>query len=178
VRQVAYARLPALEKARDKEVFCPGYAQSGMAERLNCWVLLVAGISKYEANLIARDGYIDGPEGRRGAASYWSTLRAPYKRWDPTRNRYLSLGKKNLILPLVRGYRGHKAGDGKGGGKPEASHRSVAQEADPQWNDPSLGGGAPESDPADLNFVRDPRDPYDTDYSSPEVDDRDFYEPR
>lgn len=67
---------------------------------------LVCGTNRMAA-LIAHDGYIDGPASRRGASSYWSTLRAPYKEWDASRGRYLSLGKKNQILPLVRGYRGH-----------------------------------------------------------------------
>jgi hypothetical protein len=62
------------------------------------------------AALIARDGYLDGPENRRGAASYWSTLRAPYKRWDPSRNRYLNLGYKNQIIPLTRVFRGNGPG--------------------------------------------------------------------
>lgn len=66
---------------------------------------LVCGVGKMAA-LVGRHGYIDGPESGRGASRYWSTLRAPYRRWDPTRNRYLNLGKRNLIIPLVRGYRG------------------------------------------------------------------------
>lgn len=157
VRTVAYARLAQFEKARDKEVFCPGYAQANIQQRLNCWVMLVAAISKFEsafapadsfrepdgnysvgllalsprecpnahsiealknpienlicgtnkmARLIDRDGFIDGPPQARGAARYWSTLRAPYQRWDPSRKRSLNLGKKQQILPLVRGYKG------------------------------------------------------------------------
>lgn len=156
VRTVAYARIRDFERASDKETFCPGYSQAAPAQRLNCWVLILAAVSKFEsgfnagssfrepdgsysvgllalsprecpnaptvralmnpvanlvcganrmAALIARDGYLDGPEPRRGAASYWSTLRAPYRRWDPTRNRTLNLGKKDQILPLTRGYR-------------------------------------------------------------------------
>jgi hypothetical protein len=159
VRVTAFARLHDLERAADREVFCPGYSQATLNQRLNCWVLVVAGVSKFEsafktgdsfrepdgnysvgllalstgecpnaptieqlseavpnlvcgtnrmATLIARDGYIDGPDGHRGAAGYWSTLRDPYKEWDPTRNRYLNLGYKNQILPLVKNYRGGK----------------------------------------------------------------------
>jgi hypothetical protein len=154
---VVRSRMSELDRARDVETFCPGYRASGPAQRQNCWLLLVAAITKFEssfkpatsfrepdgnysvgllalspgecpnaptmnalkaavpnllcgvgklASLVGRYGYIDGPANARGASRYWSTLRAPYKRWDPTRNRYLNLGKRNLILPLVRGYRG------------------------------------------------------------------------
>jgi hypothetical protein len=157
---VVRARIRDLEKARDVETFCPGYRSASAAQKHNCWLLVVAAISKFESNfvpsssfrepdgnysvgmmamspgecpnapklndlkvavpnlicgtnrmamLIARDGYIDGPDPRRGAARYWSTLRKPYKRWDPTRDRYLNLGKRNLILPLVKGYRGGRS---------------------------------------------------------------------
>jgi len=160
VLTVVRARIRDLEKARDKEIFCPGYANASALQRQNCWLLVVAAIAKFEsafnpsssfrepdgnysigmmamspgecpnapdhddlqvavpnlvcgtnrmASLIARDGYIDGPHPRRGAARYWSTLRAPYRRWDESRDRYLNLGKRNLILPLVRGYRGKAA---------------------------------------------------------------------
>lgn len=154
---VVRGRMGELERARDLEVFCPGYRQASLAQRQNCWLLLVAAIAKFEsafkpatsfrepdgnysvgllalspgecpnaptmkalmvavpnlvcgvnkmAHLIGKHGYIDGPADGRGASRYWSTLRAPYKRWDPTRNRWLNLGKRNLILPLVRGFRG------------------------------------------------------------------------
>lgn len=154
---VVRSRMGELDRARDVEIFCPGYRASGPAHRQNCWLLLVAAITKFEsgfkpatsfrepdgkysvgllalspgecpnaptmnslmaavpnlmcgvgklASLVGRHGYIDGPANARGASRYWSTLRAPYKRWDPSRNRYLNLGKRNLILPLVRGYRG------------------------------------------------------------------------
>lgn len=158
ILSVVHARIGELEKAQDKEVFCPGYSKATPSQKANCWVLIVAAISKFEssfnpdsqfrepdgnysigllalspgecpnapshqslkaatpnlicgtnkmASLIGRHGYIDGPvEGRRGAAQYWSTLRTPYTRWDPTRGRYLNLGKRNLILPLVRNYKG------------------------------------------------------------------------
>src|SRR5205823_55535 len=84
---------------------------------------LICGTNRM-ALLISHDGYIDGPENARGAARYWSTLRAPYKRWDPTRNRYLSLGYKNQILPLVRGYRGSP-----GKGKANAVRASLVKNA-------------------------------------------------
>ncbi len=157
---VVRARLSDFEKARDKEIFCPGYSRASAQQRANCWLLVVAAITKFEsgfkpgsmfrepdgkysvgmlalspgecpnaptirhlqsalpnlvcgankmANLIARYGNVDGPADNRGASRYWSTLRAPYKRWDPTRNRYLNLGKRNLILPLVRGFRGRSS---------------------------------------------------------------------
>lgn len=66
---------------------------------------LVCGTNKM-ASLIRKFGYIDGPESARGASRYWSTLRKPYKRWDPTRKRNLNLGKRDQVIPLVRGYRG------------------------------------------------------------------------
>lgn len=58
------------------------------------------------ARAIGRDGYVNGPAERRGAAAYWSSLRNPYRQWSERHQRYLSLGKKPLILPMVRGYRG------------------------------------------------------------------------
>jgi hypothetical protein len=159
VRGVVTARLRDFERATDKETFCPGYTQASASERVNCWVVLVAAVTKFEsafhtadkfrepdgnysvgllalspkecpnaqtisalslatpnlvcgtnkmASLIARDGYIDGPASARGAAVYWSTLRAPYKVWDASRKRFLNLGKKNEVLPLTRGYRGSR----------------------------------------------------------------------
>jgi hypothetical protein len=59
---------------------------------------LACGFAKM-ANLIARDGWIDGPVGKRGAAAYWSVLRKPY-----TYQGY-KLGKKDLILPITAKYR-------------------------------------------------------------------------
>ncbi len=160
VLRVIRARQGDFDKARDKEIFCPGYSSASASQRANCWLMLVAAISKFEsgfkpaskfrepngvysvgmlalspgecpnapsmvalqaalpnlvcgtnkmASLIARYGYVDGPASSRGASRYWSTLRAPYKRWDPTRSRYLNLGKRNQILPLVRGFRGQSA---------------------------------------------------------------------
>jgi len=159
VMSVVRSRIKELEKARDKEIFCPGYSKATAAQKANCWLLVVSAITKFEsgfkpastfrepdgnysvgmlamspgecanaptlrqlqsavpnlicgtnkmASLIGRYGYIDGPASGRGASRYWSTLRAPYRRWDPTRDRYLNLGKRNMILPLVRGFRGGK----------------------------------------------------------------------
>lgn len=51
------------------------------------------------ANLIGRDGYVDGPASRRGAAAYWSTLREPY-----TMSGY-KLGKKPQIIQMTKTYR-------------------------------------------------------------------------
>jgi hypothetical protein len=157
VRAVAAARLHELERASDKDEFCPGYAKASLNQRLNCWVEIVAAVSKFESNfktddsfrepdghysvgllalstgecpnaetvdelsravpnlvcgtnrmarLISQDGYIDGPDGHRGAAGYWSTLRSPYREWDATRKRYLKLGYKDQIMALIRNYRG------------------------------------------------------------------------
>ena len=49
------------------------------------------------ADLIARDGFISGPSSHRGAAAYWSTLRAPY-----AGGRH---GKKFKIIPITRTFR-------------------------------------------------------------------------
>lgn len=57
---------------------------------------LICGTRKM-AGFIARGGYISGP-GNRGAAAYWSVLRAPYK------YRKYRLGKKNLIIAITRQY--------------------------------------------------------------------------
>lgn len=159
VREIVENRLADFEKARDKAEFCPGYEKATHAQKVNCFVLLVAAVSKYEsafkadtefrepdgnysvgllalspgecpnatshkalesaipnlicgtnlmARLIAKDGNIDGPDPKRGAARYWSTLRTPYKRYDKSRKKYLTLGKRNEIEPYVRGYRGAK----------------------------------------------------------------------
>ena len=58
---------------------------------------LVCGIAMM-ANLIAKDGFIDGPATSRGAASYWSTLRAPYV------SRHLHVGKKRGVMNYTRQY--------------------------------------------------------------------------
>lgn len=50
------------------------------------------------ARLIARDGKITGPEGKRGASQYWSVLRAPYE------SHGYKLGRLEKILPLTREY--------------------------------------------------------------------------
>lgn len=161
VLKVVNARFNEFNKAKDVEIFCPGYRRASKKAQMHCWVMLAAAISKFEsafkpessfrepdgnysigllalspgecpnasthkslqqaeanlvcgmnrmATLIGRHGNIDGPEHCRGASRYWSTLRAPYKRWDPTRKRNLNLGKRNLILPLTKGYRGTGAG--------------------------------------------------------------------
>ena len=59
---------------------------------------LECGVGKM-AKLIASGRYIDGPKGNRGAAAYWSVLRAPY------RYKKYKLGKKHLIVPLTKEYR-------------------------------------------------------------------------
>lgn len=59
---------------------------------------LVCGINMM-AELIARDGFIDGPKSARGAATYWSTLREPYS------YGHMKLGKKDKISALTRTYR-------------------------------------------------------------------------
>lgn len=55
---------------------------------------LVCGVNKMAA-LIRRDHYIDGPEGQRGAASYWSTLREPYE------NAGYQVGKKFEVIKIT-----------------------------------------------------------------------------
>lgn len=59
---------------------------------------VACGIAKM-ANLIARDGWIEGPVGTRGAAAYWSVLRKPY-----VAHGY-KLGKKHLIVPITSKFR-------------------------------------------------------------------------
>ncbi len=161
VSKVVIARFDDFNKAKDVEVFCPGYRRAAKPAQVHCWVMIAAAISKFEsafkpessfrepdgnysigllalspgecpnasthnslkqaeanlvcgmnrmATLIKNYGNIDGPADCRGASRYWSTLRAPYKRWDPTRKRNLNLGKRNLILPMTRGYRGGSSG--------------------------------------------------------------------
>lgn len=161
--RVVRARFQDLDRARDVEVFCPGYRQAPKAQKEMCWVFLVAAIAKYEsafkpetsfrepdgnysiglmalspnecpnarsfkelqsaipnlicgtnrmASLIGKRGNIDGPEENRGASRYWSTLRKPYKYWDASRKKHLNLGKRDLVIPHVRGYRGCKVSGG------------------------------------------------------------------
>lgn len=163
VHRVVRARMHDLERARDVELFCPGYSTSTRAQKELCWVFLVAALSKYEsafrpettfrepdgnysvglmalspkecpnaptsealqnpvpnlicgtnrmALLIKLYGNIDGPAERRGASRYWSTLRKPYKYWDASRNKHLNLGKRDLIIPLVRNYRSSRFSGG------------------------------------------------------------------
>lgn len=60
---------------------------------------LSCGVAKM-AQLIARAGFIDGPPSSRGAASYWSVLRPPYKA-----NGYSNLGKRNQIIAMTKRYK-------------------------------------------------------------------------
>lgn len=75
---------------------CPG---APSAEDLKNPLRNLACGTKIMARLIARDGWIEGPENARGAAAYWSTLRAPYVAGN------LKLGKKHLIVPITNQYR-------------------------------------------------------------------------
>ncbi|HEY8278532.1 MAG TPA: hypothetical protein VIH99_02835 [Bdellovibrionota bacterium] len=162
VREIVHARLSHFEMAKDKEIFCPDYANATLPERENCWTLLVSAISKYEssfnpagsfrepdgnysvgllalspgecpnarsqdalknaipnlvcgvnkmASLIRKRGYVDGPASARGASRYWSTLRKPYTKWDPTRNRDLKLGKRDLVVAITKNYRNPARGN-------------------------------------------------------------------
>lgn len=130
VYSVVVRDLAKFEKAKDTEVFCPGYAQATQSQRETCWVRLVSGVTQLEsdfdplsmyfesfgvwsvglmqlsagecpnaptienlkdpiqnllcgtakmATLIAQYGYITTPDGRHGAAAYWSTLRGSKK---------------------------------------------------------------------------------------------------
>ena len=51
------------------------------------------------ATLISRDGYVTTPDNRKGAAAYWSVLRAPYTAYG------LKLGKRNEIIAITRAYK-------------------------------------------------------------------------
>jgi hypothetical protein len=58
--------------------------------------------------LISRDGYISGPDSERGAAAYWSTLRAPY-----SSGKLKDLGKKPEIESIAKDYQNYiKNGEG------------------------------------------------------------------
>ena len=65
---------------------------------------LICGVNKM-ADLIDRDKHIAGPSGHRGAAAYWSTLKAPYVFFDKSRGRNLKLGKGDLVIEITRKYR-------------------------------------------------------------------------
>ena len=147
---VIRSRISSFEKARDRNIFCPGYDRASKEAKETCWLRLVSAVAKFEssfhpsdsfrepngvysvgllalspgecknaptittlknpvkniicgaskmAHLIARDGYIEGPVGKRGASAYWSVLRKPY------RFKKYKLGKKELIIPLTRIYK-------------------------------------------------------------------------
>jgi hypothetical protein len=64
---------------------------------------LICGVNKM-AFLIRRGHAIDNPA-HSGASAYWSTLRPPHKVWDPQRQRWLNLGKKDQIIARTRSYR-------------------------------------------------------------------------
>lgn len=51
------------------------------------------------AMLIARDGYVTSPDNKKGAAAYWSVLRAPYTAYG------LKLGKRNEIIAITKTYK-------------------------------------------------------------------------
>lgn len=81
---------------------CKGYETEELLKKpiLN----LRCGIGKF-ARLVERDGYIDGPERSRGAAAYWSTLRAPYTKPRPNGDGHYNLGKKNEIRVFTTVFR-------------------------------------------------------------------------
>jgi hypothetical protein len=174
VEGVVAARLSDLELAKDKESFCPGYNNASRSQKVNCWVMIVSSISKFEsgfktgdsfretdgnnsigllalspgecpnaktaralsgaqpnltcgvnmmAKLVGHDHYISGPSEHRGAARYWSTLRAPYTVYDKTRHKNLHLGYRTQIVGMVKGYRGN--------GKPPAVDTTCEVERGP-----------------------------------------------
>jgi hypothetical protein len=81
---------------------CKGYETEELLKKplfnLRC------GIGKF-ANLVERDGYIDGPESGRGAAAYWSTLRQPYTKPRPNGDGHYKLGKKYEIKVFTTVFR-------------------------------------------------------------------------
>lgn len=151
VLAVVRANITKLEKARDRDTWCPAYSSSTDAQRLTCWARLVSALVKYESNfnqnavfdepgmsqdsiglmmmspgecanaptaaklkigvenlkcgvarmamLIARDGYVTSPDNKKGAAAYWSVLRAPHTAYG------LKLGKKPEITAISRSYK-------------------------------------------------------------------------
>lgn len=59
---------------------------------------LICGVNMM-SSLIARDGYLDGPKGQRGAGTYWSVIRRPYS------VGHARHGRKEQIIQLTKVYR-------------------------------------------------------------------------
>lgn len=57
VAAVVTANLASFERARDREVFCPGYAKASLAQRKTCWVRLVSAVSKFESDFDPTNAY-------------------------------------------------------------------------------------------------------------------------
>jgi len=50
VLAVVRANIAKFEKARDREIFCPGYQSATDAQRLTCWVRLISVMVQFESN--------------------------------------------------------------------------------------------------------------------------------
>jgi hypothetical protein len=59
VHMVVARDLAKFEKARDRELFCPGYAQANLAQRETCWVRLVSAVTQLESNFDPNSMYFE-----------------------------------------------------------------------------------------------------------------------
>jgi len=60
VLQVVRARMSDFDKARDVETFCPGYGKAELHEQENCWLQIVAAVSKRESSFKADTSFEEG----------------------------------------------------------------------------------------------------------------------
>jgi hypothetical protein len=51
------ANLQALERAADKDSFCPGYDTAPAERRVTCWVRLISAIARYESGFDPKNSY-------------------------------------------------------------------------------------------------------------------------
>lgn len=56
-REVVSRRLRDLERAKDKEAFCPSYSKASVSQKVNCWVMLVSAVSKLESGFKTGDAF-------------------------------------------------------------------------------------------------------------------------
>lgn len=54
IQEAIRPHVEQLEKAADKEFFCPGYAQANDRQRESCWVSLVKAVATFESGLNPR----------------------------------------------------------------------------------------------------------------------------
>lgn len=51
------SHLQALERAADKDSFCPGYDQAPAERRVTCWVRLISAVARYESGFDPANSY-------------------------------------------------------------------------------------------------------------------------